>query len=61
MARQRPLNDRRRLILSDSWLVGSPLPTPSSLRTPDLVELGWTGSAQKLGAGRFLDKWFLWR
>ena len=31
------------------------------LRTPDLVELGWTGSAQKLGAGRFLDKWFLWR
>ncbi len=32
----------------------------SSLRTPDLVEFGWTGSAQKLAADRFPDKWSPW-
>jgi len=31
----------------------------NSLRTPDLVEFGWTGAAQKLAADQFPDKWFL--
>jgi len=64
LRKQRPAKGRLKVAAlaaagSVIFLLFGLLTRERSLRTPDLVEFGWTGAVQKLAADQFPDKWFL--